>query len=248
MGWRNCREKGWKVAILAGRFAEARKLQCEKINLQVLGMSRFSVAPLWRCYWEWIRDCNIPLFDKRPWSKELHIHDRKVQSSPTQAGYYSWQQPPSQSKWIECWTGIDLEESNFWTDSTTVLKHTENESTRFWTFVANQISLIREASKPSQWRYVSSLENPVDQASRGLNADNLIRNKNWIKGPCFLLKPQWEWPVRPEHSVMSMQGVDGNKFNTWQIFSGIGGRWNIYLSCRNVSDGPDWKETLRLET
>lgn len=32
---------------------------------------------------------HVPLVDKRPRSKELHIHDRKVQSSATQAGYYS---------------------------------------------------------------------------------------------------------------------------------------------------------------
>lgn len=96
---------------------------------------------------------------------------------------------------------IDLEESNFWTDSTTVLRYIENDSTRFKTFVANRVSLIREASKPSQWRYVSSADNPADQASRGSNADNLIGSKNWIKGPSFLLKPQCDWPVRPEHSM-----------------------------------------------
>lgn len=74
---------------------------------------------------------------------------------------------------------INLEESNFWTDSITVLRYIENDSTRFFkTFVANRISLIREASKPSQWRYVSSADNPADQASRGLNADNLIESKN----------------------------------------------------------------------
>ncbi len=78
---------------------------------------------------------------------------------------------------------INLEDSNFWTDSTTVLRYIENDSTRLKTFVANRVSLIREASKPSQWRYVSSADNPADQASRGLNADNLIESKNWIKGP-----------------------------------------------------------------
>ncbi len=76
---------------------------------------------------------------------------------------------------------INLEDSNFWTDSTTVLRYIENDSTRLKTFVANRVSLIREASKPSQWRYVSSADNPADQASRGLNGDNLIESKNWIK-------------------------------------------------------------------
>ncbi len=39
---------------------------------------------------------------------------------------------------------INLEESTFWTDSTTVLRYIENDSTRFKTFVANRVSLIGE--------------------------------------------------------------------------------------------------------
>ncbi len=115
---------------------------------------------------------------------------------------------------------INLEDSNFWTDSTTVLRYIENDSTRFKTFVANRVSLIREASKPSQWRYVSSADNPADQASRGLNADNLIESKNWIKGPSFLLKPQCEWSVRPEDSVSF--AVDDRELKKISIVNAIG--------------------------
>ncbi|XP_051784871.1 uncharacterized protein LOC127528375, partial [Erpetoichthys calabaricus] len=61
---------------------------------------------------------------------------------------------------------MPLEESTFWTDSTTVLKYISSESTRFKTFVANRISVIRDHSQPSQWRYVTSALNPADQASR----------------------------------------------------------------------------------
>ncbi len=115
---------------------------------------------------------------------------------------------------------INLEEFNFWTDSNTVLRYIENDSTRFKTFVANRVSLIREASKPSQCRYVSSADNPADQASRGLNADNLIESKNWIKGPSFLLKPQCERTVRPEDSVSF--AVDDRELKKISIVNAIG--------------------------
>ncbi|XP_039608848.1 uncharacterized protein LOC120528780, partial [Polypterus senegalus] len=62
---------------------------------------------------------------------------------------------------------MPLRESTFWTDSTTVLKYISNESTRFKTFVANRISVIRDHSQPSQWRYVTSVLNPADQALEG---------------------------------------------------------------------------------
>ncbi|XP_051786110.1 uncharacterized protein LOC127528851 isoform X2 [Erpetoichthys calabaricus] len=93
---------------------------------------------------------------------------------------------------------MPLEESTFWTDSTMVLKYISNESTRFKTFVANRISVIRDHSQPSQWRYVTSALNPADQASRGLSIENFLKSTTWSQGPTFLLKPEREWPKRPD--------------------------------------------------
>ncbi|TWW61438.1 hypothetical protein D4764_04G0000850 [Takifugu flavidus] len=58
---------------------------------------------------------------------------------------------------------IPLQQSIFWTDSTTVLKYIDSETARYKTFVANRITLIREATKPSQWRYVRTSQNPADK-------------------------------------------------------------------------------------
>lgn len=53
-----------------------------------------------------------------------------------------------------------LGESVFWTDSLTVLRYVENDASRFKAFVTNSVALIREATSPSQWRYVNSSLNP----------------------------------------------------------------------------------------
>ncbi|XP_034073841.1 uncharacterized protein LOC117547324 [Gymnodraco acuticeps] len=89
---------------------------------------------------------------------------------------------------------LQLDQSVFWTDSTTVLKYIKNENKRFQTFVANRISLIRDAMDVSQWRYIGTKENPADEASRGLKADQFLNCRRWIKGPEFLSKPDREWP------------------------------------------------------
>lgn len=96
---------------------------------------------------------------------------------------------------------MQLEESLFWTDSMTVLKYIENDAARYKTFVANRVSLIREASKPSQWRFVNSSENPADHVSRGLKAENLMGSDDWIEGPPFLLRPCDEWPVSTDQRL-----------------------------------------------
>ncbi len=48
---------------------------------------------------------------------------------------------------------VQLEQSSFRTDSTTILIHSENETAHFKTFVANRITIIRKATTPTQWRY-----------------------------------------------------------------------------------------------
>ena len=81
--------------------------------------------------------------------------------------------------------GIDIriDGSYFWRDSTCVLKYRENNVKRFQTFVANRVASIRNFSVPSECHYVDTNANPVDDASRGLSADDLIASKRLHKGP-----------------------------------------------------------------
>ena len=89
---------------------------------------------------------------------------------------------------------LPIAESIFWTDSTCVLQYIENQDKRFQIFVANQVATIRDASSPSQWKYLNTQDNPADDASRGVPPDSLQR---WIHGPPFLSSPLEMWPQRP---------------------------------------------------
>lgn len=96
---------------------------------------------------------------------------------------------------------ITMKPSVFWTDGTSVLKYIKNETSRFKTFVANRITIIRAASKPCQWRYVNSSLNPADCASRGITALNFLNSATWISGPQFLQQPESEWPKIPDSEL-----------------------------------------------
>ncbi|XP_063068882.1 uncharacterized protein LOC134460379 [Engraulis encrasicolus] len=89
---------------------------------------------------------------------------------------------------------IPLQESVFWTDSTSVLKYIRNEDRRFHTFVANRVTTIRESTTPSQWRYICTKDNPADEASRGLRVRPFIDHNRWIQGPRLLRLPEQDWP------------------------------------------------------
>lgn len=85
----------------------------------------------------------------------------------------------------------------FWTNSMAVLRYIQNRTARFHTFVANRLAVIHEGSQPSNWRYINTKVNPADYASRGISANSLIMQENWIKAPSLLLEPEDQWPKHP---------------------------------------------------
>ena len=96
-------------------------------------------------------------------------------------------------------------QSTFWTDSQSVLKYIANEQTRFHTFVANRISVIRDNTDVQQWRYIGTKLNPADMASRGVRASTFVKCKEWIQGPAFLWRTEEEWPQSSMDSLSLSQ-------------------------------------------
>ena len=81
---------------------------------------------------------------------------------------------------------IPIKKEIFWTDSEVVLAYIRNEAKRFKIFVANRIEFIKEHSDECQWFYISSKQNPADNASRGIDICNQNKVKEWLLGPKFL--------------------------------------------------------------
>jgi len=94
---------------------------------------------------------------------------------------------------------IPIDESIFWTDSTSVLQYINNTKRRFKVYVANRIATIHDGSNPNQWKYVPTKENPADDASRGLTADEMLKSKRWLNGPKFLWETNDSWPEQPNN-------------------------------------------------
>ena len=60
-------------------------------------------------------------------------------------------------------------------------------------FVANRIHQIKENKRVDQWHYVSSKENPTDNASRGLDPRKKTTDSCWFHGPSFLREVEALW-------------------------------------------------------
>ena len=88
------------------------------------------------------------------------------------------------------WNG---EETIYFSDSSTTLWWI-NANKPLKTYVANRVCIILDHSKATQWRHVSTHENPADLPTRTTSARKLKMNELWHFGPTFLTKPEQEWP------------------------------------------------------
>lgn len=85
---------------------------------------------------------------------------------------------------------VKIDEEIYYSDSKVVLGYIQNESSRFYMYVANRVQMIRNTAEPSQWRYIDTASNPADLATRCLSPDKLLESW-WTSGPEFL------WSTRP---------------------------------------------------
>ena len=82
------------------------------------------------------------------------------------------------------------------TDSITVLRWIEDFDRRFKTFENFRVKQIRNLTKISEWRFISTELNPADVLSKGVNGDDTQRINFYLSGPSFLELPEEQWPPR----------------------------------------------------
>ena len=63
---------------------------------------------------------------------------------------------------------IKIDQIFYWTDSFTVLQWIKSKHRKFHTFVSHRIAEIIEFSTPESWFHIAGVNNPADEASRGL--------------------------------------------------------------------------------
>ena len=94
---------------------------------------------------------------------------------------------------------VQIDEGIYHSDSKVVLGYIKNESRRFYVYVANRVQHIRNATAPSQWRYIDTARNPADLTTRCVTPEKLVESP-WILGPEFLRNPQ----LQPRASILEV--------------------------------------------
>ena len=96
-------------------------------------------------------------------------------------------------------SGETFDNIYMFSDSLTVLGWLDNWVKRFKTFENFRIRAIQGLSRRGEWGHCPSKDNPSDDCSKGIDADNSKRWSFFHNGPSWLLSPPSEWPPkRPE--------------------------------------------------
>jgi hypothetical protein len=100
---------------------------------------------------------------------------------------------------------IPKEKVILWTDSTTALAWIDKPPTQWKTYVGNRVAQIHEKFESKQFRYVRSIENPADLASRGMTARAMVISDLWRTGPSYLQDEEKNWPQHPDEKIRKKQ-------------------------------------------
>ncbi|XP_052220381.1 uncharacterized protein LOC127837378 [Dreissena polymorpha] len=76
-----------------------------------------------------------------------------------------------------------MERFIFNSDSRVVLGYLNNQSRRFYTYVANRVQIILKRTNVHQWNYVHTSNNPADLATRCATPAKKLDANMWITGP-----------------------------------------------------------------
>ncbi|XP_033212248.1 uncharacterized protein LOC117169848 [Belonocnema kinseyi] len=71
---------------------------------------------------------------------------------------------------------LKFSKTRFWSDSTITLNQISSSPHKYKTFFANRIAEIQDLTPVTNWKYVSSKENPADFVSRGQLPQEFIHN------------------------------------------------------------------------
>lgn len=92
---------------------------------------------------------------------------------------------------------FDTNDIILWTDSSIVLAWLKNE-VPLQSYVANRVARISDITVYTQWRHVSSIDNPADLITRGTQPSALASLVIWWNGPSWLLQDSDSWPDNPD--------------------------------------------------
>ena len=99
-------------------------------------------------------------------------------------------------------------------------------------YVERRAAEIKETTKGATWCWVPADDTVADDATRGVKAADLQRQRRWFKGPQFLTGQTSPWPEQPSKNDVFVEPIlmevesqpeiclpDVTRFSSWMLAS-----------------------------
>ncbi|XP_037025620.1 uncharacterized protein LOC119066997 [Bradysia coprophila] len=134
---------------------------------------------------------------------------------------------------IQSHYGLTINKTVIWCDSQTVLSWLHTDTRKYSQFVVFRVAEILELSGDMEWRWIPSLENVADEATKSKDKADLQSSARWFNGPEFLRNPDSAWQfeleepkfetkeeLRPVYTMSHLvvpvnQFIDFKRFSNW---------------------------------
>ncbi len=135
---------------------------------------------------------------------------------------------------------FSLDAVEFYMDSRVVLGYINNQTRRFYVYVANRVQRIRKVSSPTQWHYISTKHNSADHATHSVPAD-LLSTTTWLTGPAFLLQAKQSSSLEEERFDLIEPDSDTEVCSLVTTLSTDGSS----LRCQRFKRFSSWRSLIR---
>ncbi|KAK8399203.1 hypothetical protein O3P69_003370 [Scylla paramamosain] len=113
-----------------------------------------------------------------------------------------------EKEWGRSFTTLDINRDELQTERALgMLWEIESDCLKVDVQVKNHHKSRREHTIPDQWRYVPTMQNTGDIASRGMTAQELPNEERWCKGPAFLFLDISSWPKQPAFDCAKLEDI-----------------------------------------
>uniref|UniRef100_A0AAG5DPQ0 Integrase catalytic domain-containing protein n=1 Tax=Anopheles atroparvus TaxID=41427 RepID=A0AAG5DPQ0_ANOAO len=92
---------------------------------------------------------------------------------------------------------IPIVRRTLWTDSSVALSWIRADPRNYRPYVAHRVAEIQDITTVEEWRWVPTLMNPADEATKWGSGPYFKEESKWFHGPTFLLSPEADWPTTP---------------------------------------------------
>ncbi|XP_065890652.1 uncharacterized protein [Dysidea avara] len=128
--------------------------------------------------------------------------------------------------------------THFWSDSQITLHWIKGEK-HVNTFVTHRVVEILNHSKPDQWQYCPTQDNPVDLLTRGITSSQLKLSTLWKHGPQWLPSenswPTWSFSPTIELQALAVTATSFSPSTTPQYAAHCLDFWQLLHTCIDSS-------------